>query len=155
VGVGMTEIHELLSPSAEFEEGAPVTEWPAIAALRLLSGLEEVARASLAYRAPALSGRPPVPTTAELTREQRLWSTRSKAYRPALGDPSVIEALLKFKDQAPPIEMPPAPIMAPPQKHRPAGRAAIEPARFPQLAARDLEPCFPLAPNSKLLRPRT
>jgi len=170
---------DLLSLSSHFE--APHRraggEAPAVAALRMLAGLEEIARESLKYRAigspkaeapslrPAPGARapggrialppaPPAPT---------LWSSRSKAYRPALGDPSVIEALLKFKDRAPPIEAPvmprtpaaPArPQARPPEPVRPRAETEIQPARLERFSARDLEPCFPLAPSSNLLRPR-
>jgi hypothetical protein len=166
-------MNELLSLSMEFE-GRLGGEPPAFAALRLLGGLEEIARASLAYRqatvpTPAPTSRPTAGTIAipPPPPQQTLWSTRSKTYRPALGDPSVIEALLKFKDQAPPIESGPTPppfrAKQPPAQTRATGGRAkntlaappeIHPARMERFSARDLEPCFPLEPSSKLMRPR-
>ena len=170
MGVGMN--WELLSLSHDFETSRPrgFADAPAVNALRMLAGLEEIARASLTYRhAPAAA---PVPAPAPQTWTQaplganiartiieddaipRSWATRRAAYRPALGDPSVIEALLKFKDRAPPIE---APVIAraEPTPRAPARREPdIQPARLERIEARDLEPCFPLAPSSNLLRPR-
>lgn len=163
---GSMNLGELLSLSAQFEEGLsrPRAEAPGIAALRLLAELEGVARASLAHQTafsppPPRASRPVASPPPAAARPSTVWSTRSKAYRPALGDPSVIEALLKYRDQAPSIEAPsvariqasPPPV---PAKPEPIFEPEIRPAELERISATDLEPCFPFAPSSNLLRPR-
>jgi hypothetical protein len=146
--------HLLLAQSSEFEVRRPVfpgEENPVVTALRALNGLEDVVRESLGTVAATADRTAKATTTATAT----AFATASARYRPALGDPSVVEALLQFKNP-PPFENAPRP--AP----KPSPKAPPEPVtdefrapRVNRLSARDLEPCFPFAPASNLMRPKT
>jgi hypothetical protein len=143
------ELITLLSVSPEFERAILVRSGakgsPAIAALHLLGELATVARASLVTTR-ATPAPNPTPTPSRTSAPRPLPPVQAvsshRAYRPALGDPTIVEALLDFHRSAAPA----------PTKPRPASPfASADPKR---MSSDELEHRFPLDPTSKLLRAR-
>ncbi len=163
------ELATLLSVSSEFERALQTRRTslgtPAMAALQLMGELEAVARASLMVRSAAQPTRTPPPLPVSRSNAPRpLPPVAPKAqavsahreYRPALGNPEIVEALLAYhrKPEPDPAPRRPAlpqePIVEPPHEESDFSAAALE-----RLSARELAPRFPFDPRSKLLTTRT